>query len=222
VLEQFPEVYKTKCVNHTHFDGTLTDYSEMAPGHVSLVVVANVQNKNAVDPLRPLASLDQLSAISSFLDRIKPPCAVLHVKNPIYEEVKVDFKVKFHTGIDVGYHLDKLRVEIQHFLSPWASECASDVIFGGRIHKSVILNFVEERSYVDYVTCFKMYHIVKEDPENNPNEDVDEAIAKTSVSIIGSANTHIIEEIIPSETDTCQCEDNLVASNSDFTPQANC
>lgn len=222
VLEKFPKVYKAKCINHTRFDGTLTDYSETAPGHVTLVIIANVQNKNAVDPLRPLASLDQLSEIYDFLDKIKPPCAMLHVKNPIYEEVKVDFNVKFHQGIDSGYYTSKLREEIKHFLSPWASECATDIVFGGRIHKSVILNFVEERSYVDYVTCFKMYHIVKEDPDNKPNEDVDEAIALTSVSIIGSANTHDIDVIEASDADQCQCDDNVIKSVAELTVTDKC
>ena len=54
---------------------------------------------------------------------------------------------------------------------------------------------MEERSYVDYVTCFKMFHIVHEDPTNNPNDDVDEAIATTSVSIIGSADNHEVDDI---------------------------
>lgn len=222
VLEKFAKVYKVKCINHTRFDGTITNYSENAPGNVSLVIIANVQNKNAVDPLRPLASLDQLSEIASFLDEIKPPCAVLHVKNPIYEEVKVDFKVKFRKNVDVGYHLTKLKEEIKHFLSPWASDCATDIVFGGRIHKSVILNFVEERSYVDYVTCFKMFHIVKEDPNNKPNEDVDEAIALTSVSIIGSANTHEVNEIVATEDDQCQCDDNVIKSVNELTSVDNC
>ena len=222
ILEKFPKVYKVKCINHARFDGTITNYSEAAPGHVSLVIIANVQNKNAVDPLRPLASLDQLSEITTFIDAINPPCVVLHVKNPIYEEVKVDFKVKFHQGIDSGYYLTKLNEEIKFFLSPWASECATDIVFGGRIHKSVILNFVEERSYVDYVTCFKMYHIVKEDPDNNPNDDVDEAIALTSVSIIGSANSHDMEEIGASEADQCKCDDNIIKSTAELSVTDEC
>ncbi|SHJ79038.1 baseplate J/gp47 family protein [Pseudozobellia thermophila] len=222
ILEKFPKVYKVKCINHTLFDGSLTNYSETRPGHVTLVIVANVQNKNAVDPLRPRASLDQLTEIASFIDTIKPPCAMIHIKNPLYEEIKVDFQVKFHHGIDVGYHISKLQGEIKHFLSPWASSCASDIVFGGKIHKSVILNFVEERSYVDYVTCFKMYHIVREDPDNNPGKDVDEAIALTSVSIIGSADGHTIREIAANASDQCQCEDNVIHSTKQLTVTDKC
>ncbi len=211
ILEEFSKVYKVKCVNHTRFDGTITNYNETAPGHVSLVIIANVQNKNAVDPLRPKASLAQLDDIESFIKKIMPPCVNLHVKNPIYEEVKVKFNVKFHKGIDAGYYLAKLQEEIKKFLSPWSSECATDIVFGGRIHKSMIINFVEERSYVDYVTCFKMDHIIKDGQINKINKDVEEAIALTSVSIIGSANEHTIHEIKPSQADQCDCEDNLIA-----------
>ncbi len=222
ILEKFPLVYKVKCINHTRFDGTITNFSEIAPGHISLVIIANVQNKNAIDPLRPKASLDQLSQIASFIEALKPPCANLHVKNPIYEEIKVAFNVRLHQGKDVGFHLAKLQQEIKNFLSPWASDCSKDIVFGGRIHKSVILNFVEERSYVDYITCFKMYHIIKEDPENNPNKDVDEAIALTSVSIIGSADSHTILEIPSDGADQCLCDDNIILSTNELTVRDKC
>ena len=48
-----PRVYKLKCLNHTRFEGTYTSINEASPRHVSLIVVSNVRNKNAVDPLKP-------------------------------------------------------------------------------------------------------------------------------------------------------------------------
>ncbi|MEO1096225.1 MAG: baseplate J/gp47 family protein [Bacteroidota bacterium] len=207
-LQHFPSAYKVKCINHTRFEGTLENYSEMAPGHVTLIVVSNVQNKNAVDPLRPMTSLSMLDDIKTYVDALNPMCAEVHVRNPIYEEVKVSFEVKFLAD-DIGFFQTKLEQEIKGFLSPWSTDCAADITFGGKIHKSVILNFVEERSYVDYVSCFKMFHIVPLDPENDPNKDIDEAIATTAVSILGSADTH---EIIPMAVDAegCVCADNEV------------
>lgn len=215
VLQQFPEVYKVKAVNHTRFSGTLTNYSEIKPGHVTLIVISNVQNKNAVDPLRPKTSLSLLSAIDSYLAGIRPPCIHLHVKNPLYESIRVAFEVKFKAGVDSGFFEQKLNEEIRFFLSPWASECPKDIAFGGKVHKSMIINFVEERSYVDYVSCFKMYHIVPTDPNNKPHKDIEEAQATTTVSILGSADEHEIS-VIPIDQEACVCDDNEIKSTPQY------
>ena len=221
VLQNFPSVYKAKCLNHTCYDvdeacrvGTqLSAYSEMAPGHVTLIAVPDVRNKNAVDPLRPKVSLSILDEILSTLQSLAPPCIQLHVKNPIYEEVKVAFKVRFAAGYeDTGFYSKLLDKEITEFLAPWAFDCSDDIAFGGRIHKSMILNFVEERTYVDYVTCFHMYHFVPPvlGSEVSPTEDVDEAIATAGISILGSADHHVIDVIPLGAADDCDCEDNVV------------
>ncbi|NMM49674.1 baseplate J/gp47 family protein [Marinigracilibium pacificum] len=220
ILQQFPSVYKVKCINHTRFEGTLVNYSEMAPGHVTLVVVSNVQNKNAVDPLRPMTSLATLDSINEYIDALNPMSALIHVENPIYEEIKVSFKVKFFSS-EIGFYTNRLEQELREFLSPWSSHCPADITFGGKIHKSVIINFIEERSYVDYLSCFKMYHIVPLDPENDPTKDIDEAIATTAVSILGSADEHEILQIDTS-VDCCDCPDNEVASTAQIATADDC
>lgn len=215
VLEEFPSAYKVKCLNHTRYTGSLTDYSEIAPGHVTLVVISNVKNKNAVDPLRPKTSLITLNNIHDFVSELNSECVDLHVKNPIYEEIKIELNVKFHEGFDNGFYGKKLEDDLKAFLSPWAFEATSELVFGGRIHKSVILNHVEERSYVDFVTCFEMYHIIK-----NPSTDVevsrtkvDEAVASTAISILGSVgqvDQYSDHDINVLETEDCECADNEI------------
>ncbi len=208
VLQNFPSVYKVKCLNHTRFEGTATSINEAAPGNVSLVVVSNIRNKNAVDPLKPRTSLVTLDDIKTFIGKIRSPYINVHVYNPLFEEVRVDFNVRFHTGFDKGIYSVKLNEALIKFLSPWAYATGSDIVFGGKIHKSVILNFVEEQEYVDYITCFKMYHIVPGDPGNDPNKDVDEAVASTSASVLGSASEHNIT-VLENESE-CACDDNIV------------
>ncbi|MCB0428629.1 MAG: helix-hairpin-helix domain-containing protein [Flavobacteriales bacterium] len=206
-LAKFPSVYKVKCLNHTIFNGTLSDYDEIAPGHVSLIVIPNVINRNAVDPLKPKTSLITLTEIEQYLTGLKAECPELHVRNPLYEEIQVEMNVKFIDGIDNGYYQEVLNDEIKSFLSPWAYADSSEITFGGRIHKSMILNFVEERSYVDYVTCFKMYHIVPNNPAIDPTVDRSEARATTLGSVLGSANDHILHVL---ESEICGCDDNEV------------
>jgi len=220
ILQQFPSVYKVKCINHTRFEGDLVNYSEIAPGHVTCIVVSNVQNQNAVDKLQPMTSLDTLTRIDEYLQNIISESVELYIKNPLYESIRAEFNVLFRFA-DTGFYLKKLNQDIREFLAPWSSDCGADITFGGRIHKSMILNFVEERSYVDYVTCFKMYHIVPTDPDNNPSDDVDEAEASTAVSILGSVEEHTIHAI-EFGSEECDCKNNEIKSTSELTSADDC
>ena len=202
VLDAFPEVYKVKCLNHTDVDKNL------APGHVTLVVIANVRNKNNANPLRPLASVNLLTRIKNQLDQLNSGFTKLHVELPLFEEIEVDFKVKFRKGTDQGYAEKKLNKEIVAFLSPWAFKAGEDIAFNGTIYKSSIINFVEERSYVDFVTCFKMYHY--KTGSNTPDE-VEEVTASKPRALLVSVAEHKIEEEKISVDGECECETNVVS-----------
>ena len=183
VLEAFPDVYKVKCLNHTSL------VSEHAPGFVKVIVIPNLRNKNAIDPLQPRISLNKLDEIHKFLGKRISDFITLHVKNPLYEKVQVSFKVALHPGKDSGYYLMQMQEDIRKFLTPWLHDEGEDLILGGRIHRSSILNFLEETDYVDYLTDFKMFHQKEED---GPWEEVEEAIASTSGSTLVSAANHSI------------------------------
>lgn len=188
VLEKFPSVYRAKCLNHT------SSQAEIAPGHVILVVVSNLINKNEVDPLKPRISVNTRDEIKKFLSTKISHFVVenLLVLNPTYEEVKVDFKVEIREGFDEGFYIKQLNEDIVRFLTPWAYEDGADISFEGRLHSSVILDFVEERPYVDYLTDFRMYHFPA---SNKPGILVEEAIATTPKSILVSAKKHMIKPV---------------------------
>ncbi|HLP11585.1 MAG TPA: baseplate J/gp47 family protein, partial [Flavobacteriales bacterium] len=204
VLEAFPSVYKVKCMNHTRYISPL-DINEMAPGNVSLAIVSNMRNKNAVNPLQPKTSLLVLSQIHDLVKSLNPPLAEVYVKNPIYEEIIVHFNVKLHPGFDAGFYGNQLNQDIKKFLSPWAYE-ETDIVFGISIHGSVILNFIEERPYVDFVTCFSMDQVVG----GVIIKGIEEAIPSTGASILTSAVTH---DIFILETEDCECDDNIVTTH---------
>ncbi|SIO07595.1 baseplate J/gp47 family protein [Algoriphagus halophilus] len=215
VLGQFPEVYQVKCLNHTSYDGDLTKYRALAPRHVTLLVISNVQNKNAVDPLRPKTSVAQLESIREFVTKIYPPGVLLHVVNPVYEEIQVKTKVRFHAWADKNFYARKLEDDLKQFLSPWAFETDFDWTFNESLHSSVVLHFVEKLDYVDYLTCFELYHLVINPISGDilSKKRVEEAKGSRGVSILGSigkVNTygdHLIEVL---ETEDCLCEDNIV------------
>lgn len=184
VLEAFPVVYKVKCIPHTGEAG------EHVPGAVTVIAVPNLRNQNAVDPLQPRVSKNTLETIDDFLATHASGFIDLYVKNPQYEQVQADFKVTFQPGKDVGFYLKQLEEDVIRFLSPWLYEEGADLAFGGKIHRSWILDYIEERDYVDIVTDFTLNHIVGEET----NTDVEEAVATTARSVLVSATEHRIAE----------------------------
>ncbi len=153
VLERFTQIYKVKCLN------TFRETSGIQPCNVTLIVMENLINRNPVNPLKPLTEKRVLLQIAQFLLERTSPWLQLAVENPIYEEVKVYCDVMFRQGYDPSYFQSQLNEELKRFLTPWAFEEGVNVVFGGRIYKSSILTFIEERYYVDFVTNFRVEHI---------------------------------------------------------------
>lgn len=219
VLEQFPEIYQVKVLNHTHYDGNLEAYRALAPRHVTVVLVANVQNKNALDPLRPKASVALIEQVRSFLQKINGAGVFLHIVNPVYEELQVKTKVRFLAGFDRSFYAKKLEDDLKAFLSPWAFAGIEDFNFSGKIHQSVVLHFIEKLPYVDFLSCFELYHVVV-NPINGEvlsKTKVEEAVGSRGVSLLGSIGQidhygdHLIEVL---ETEECDCPDNEVLATS--------
>lgn len=203
VLEAFPEIYKVKCINHTQIcrdtNSTIIADNELKPGHVLVVTVPDLKNLKLIDPLRPYTKKSTLTKIDEFLRSRISPFVNLEVQNPKFEEVQVDFQIAFLPEIgDIQFYSDLLKQAIIEFLSPWAFDSSSEISFGGKIHKSSIINFVEEQLHVDFVKEFKMYHKKDIGMKDSDWGKVDLEVIETQVSrtIFVSHATHIIREVI--------------------------
>lgn len=193
VLENFPSIYKVKCVNHNDYN--CTSNAELKPGSVCVVVISNLRNQTQVDTLKPSTAIGTRDAIKTFLQKRCSRFVRMEVVNPTYEEIQVDFRVKFGAAFDAdkGYYRNLLENDIRNFLAPWAYDLGADIVFGGKIHASYIINFIEEREYVDYITDFEMYRVTR-NPDNTivsprlgPFEEI---AALTARSVLVSAPTH--------------------------------
>lgn len=185
VLQKFPEVYKVKCLPHA------SPSTDMAPGHTTLILVPDLQNRNAVNKLQPRVSKAMLEDVRKYLAGLKSHFAVIHTENPSYEPVRLDFKVKFHRNYEFGYYREKLNSELVEFMSPWSSGKSVEITFGGRISKSTLIRFVEERPYVDFVTDVKMVHLAG--PASEQRLDRNEVSALSQRSVLVSHPNHIIK-----------------------------
>jgi hypothetical protein len=214
VLQQFPEIYKAKCLNHTKLTGSgnSIDYNEVAPGWVTLITIPNLQQRNDADPLKPFTKAATLDAIADFL-KARTSCHVqLVTAQPQFEEVRLSATVVLAEGYeDINYYGALLQQELTQYLSPWAFGGGTSLDFGGSLHKSVLIDFIEERPYVDYITDVKLYH----KPGENATEsgDVEAAVASTARSILVSAAaskhdfdvkppTGFIEQTIPCQNNS--------------------
>jgi len=220
ILQAFPQIYKVKCLNHTQFEPADNSggsgpcnggiYRELAPGHVTIITLPNLQTQQERDPLKPYTSLGLLADIGTFLAKRTSCLAKLHVKNPQFEEIRVAFNVKLFDGYDAAYYKIQLQQAITRFLSPWAFTSDGVPSFGGKVYQSVLVNFVEEQPYVDYVTEFQMFQDIPCQPKGT--QPLDEATGSRAVSILvsapASAHAVTVLEVAPDPelAESCGCD----------------
>ena len=202
VLEHFSNVYKVKCINHTELCRDLNQNviadNELRPGHVLVVPVPFVTPGTAMNPLRPFMDKKTITAIDRFLRTRISPFIQLEVQNSKIEEVQIHCRVAFTEKIaDKAFYKEELEQAIIRYLTPWAYGEGVEISFGGRWHKSAIINFVEEQDYVDFVKDFEMYHKTNIEQPDNSWTKIDQEIieATTARSILVSHGKHIIQDI---------------------------
>ena len=212
ILEAFPQIYKVKCVNHTRYEPDESGtgiYQELAPGHVTIITIPNLQVQKSRDPLQPFTSLGLLQEIADFLSRRSSCFTKLHVRNPQFERVRVQCRVRLQVGADETFYEKKLQSDITRFLSPWAFAGGGSPSFGGKIYKSALINFVEEQPYVDYVTDFKLFHDIPNSPGTSDKNEIEGSRA-VSLLVSAPASQHHIHVLKPGTQDIpaehCQCE----------------
>jgi hypothetical protein len=202
VLEKFPEIYKAKCLNHTHLErdssNNIVADNEVRPGSVVVVPLPYVRATS--DQRRPYARKRTLLEIRDYLKSRISPFVRLEVQNPKIEEVQMQFGVAFTADIDdVGFYLGLLNQEILRFLTPWMFEQGREAEFGGSWAKSTIVAFVERLDFVDYLKDVRMYHRRELDDQSLPadSSDVDMVHAGTGRSVLVSHAQHLITDIRP-------------------------
>ena len=198
VLESFPEIYKVKCLNHTQIGDGI--YNELSPGHVSIITIPMLQNRNDANPLKPFTQQSTLTRIENFLSDKISGFVILHTGQPQFEEIRVGFSLKLSGEYkDFNFYSSLLKEEITRFLSPWAYGDQNSIDFGGKVYKSVLINFIEERYYVDFITDVYMYVKVSDTAAESIDSDVIVASTARSILVSATASKHVIHQVTGSE-----------------------
>lgn len=155
VLEAFPEMMKVKCLLPT----TGADTAAPAAGQIILVVVPALDLSRLSGLTEPRAGALKLLEIEHLVGEYSSPFVKVKVRNPVYEHVIAHVNVGFRPGFDEGYYRRQLEEELIRHLTPWAFEADKEVVFGGTVYRSEVLEFIESRTYVDVVYDLKLYHM---------------------------------------------------------------
>ncbi|GEO11929.1 hypothetical protein [Segetibacter aerophilus] len=209
VLREFQEVYMVKCLNHTGYEvdctTSLKKYKENIPGQVMLVPVPFVTNLQAGNIFQPTFSTAKLTDIGNFIHGddnsgscnkyLKPlhcHLAQLAVENPKYETIKVTCKVRVKECLDQMFYEAQLVDDLNNFLSPWITGDPGKINFGGRLHASQVVYFIEQLHYIDYLEDLEIEHKDGLTVLNTTEPSL--AVATTSRSVLTSSGTHSIQK----------------------------
>lgn len=146
VLQAFPHLIAVKVVRQD-------DDSTPTPGRVMIAVVSNTNwETNSL----PRANVDTLMRIKSYVQKMSSPFAKVSVKNVIYEELLVNCKVLFTDPTKSGYYTNRLNWDVLRYISPWENEFGLQLAIGSEVETNSILSYIENLSYVTYVTGFSV------------------------------------------------------------------
>lgn len=153
VLEEFPKIYKAKCISHTMgLSANLYRRDlEIAPGYVIVAVIPDLTKLKSGSQLEPKAPVSLIEKIGDHLREKTSAFARLKIMNPRYEHVDVGITVRLYRGKSQNFYAKKLKEDITLFLAPWFLGDSEKLAFGQVVLFSDIVGFVEQLDYVDFI-----------------------------------------------------------------------
>ena len=193
VLEAFPEVFKTKCINHSfRLDANKYDNDfPIAPGYVLVAVIPDLTKLLAGESFEPMLPTGSIEKIQDFLSLCSSPFVRIKAVNPRYEKINFYLSVILRQGYDKPFYTDKLAQDLREFLAPWAVGMYDKLRFGQCVNKSDVVEFLETREYVDYITKLQMLGEFDAGP---PSESTTEVCPRTPRSILLAGEIQVFSE----------------------------
>lgn len=197
ILQEFPEVYRVKCLNHYRYDSG--SVSNVSAGYVTLIPVAKSLSSSTVWEWTPLLSLSTLQRIKNRIMGLCSPHVRLCIKPPVLEKIQITCKVKYREipGADTRLYADILKETINRYISPWAYSDL-DIDFAKKIELSSLIQLIDNQSFVDYIIDFKVNQLILDDEENTVIKemaDVREIVPQTDYTLFIPNGAHEINEL---------------------------
>lgn len=193
ILEAFPQLFKVKCINHSYALNAhkfINDFP-VAPGHVLIAVIPNLNQLKAARSFEPGAPVSLLEDIETTLKKITSPFVRIRIMNPRYEKVDFCLRIKLLPEKDEAYYKEVIKKDIREFLAPWAVGEYEKLAFGQSVNRSDIIRFLESRDYLDYIVDLKMQHADERKDIKAANEQLQEVNPITPRSILIAGNIDV-------------------------------
>ncbi|KRB56442.1 baseplate J/gp47 family protein [Flavobacterium sp. Root186] len=188
ILQEFPNVFRVKCLNHTFISGTSTSF--LSPGKVTLVVIPDIVDKNVFDIYEPRVSTATLNSIEGFINSKNSMLVSAKVINPDYEKVIIKLNIKFYPQYDENFYKKQLNEDLIKFLSPWAFDTSKQIIFGVELQRSIVIEYIENLYYVDFLSKLEMaIYIDKKTDKEHPDTLEDTENNEANVHLLDFLNT---------------------------------
>ena len=188
---------------------------------LSLVCLKKIQSTQHIDEVK--LSSSEILEITDFLKKYISPHIEIKITNPIFEDMWVKCSIKFKQ-LNPGRAIEQLNKDLLTFVCPWKNNTSIDFI-PDKISNIDILNYIKDRTYIDYITGFSVVHLKKDESGSviiydsaKENYDNDFIVSGSSTSLIVPRNRHLIkiidrteyEEPVPINLNDLIIEDNFV------------
>jgi hypothetical protein len=157
-LQAFPQLFKVKCINHS-FGLNAHEYTNDFPyagGYVLMAVIPDLNKLNAGNSFEPRLPVSIIEEIDAFIRKRTSPFVRFRTMNPRYEKINFCLKIKLLKGKDENYYKEQIRKDIREFLAPWAVGDYYKLTFGQCVYRSDIIQFLETRDYMDFISDLRM------------------------------------------------------------------
>jgi len=138
--------------------GNFGHEKHVSPGQLVIVGIPIVEQKTSF--YLPKMTPGQIKEIDNYLENIMNPFVKVKVINPQYEFLLVKGKIKFHSQ-ETGQLLKELYNDLLMSICPWFYNDINYVFSNREGKKSEILNFINSRSYVEFITGFSIAHLFR-------------------------------------------------------------
>ncbi|MBK6265145.1 hypothetical protein JKA74_08855 [Marivirga sp. S37H4] len=190
IMEKYPFIDRVKCI--TPMDGG----GRVKGGDFIVVVVPSIERQN--DFYLPKIDYNTLGDIQKHVTSISSPFVNIRVVNPVYEQVKVNCKVRFIDNNKKGEYIQKLHEDLRKLICPWFYSSSARMNFGGYIKHEEVLTFLESLDYITFITKLSVVIVHYNNEEYSLSDSMDEGKilqASTPWSILAPMEQHAIEII---------------------------
>ena len=156
ILDKFKQIEKVRAY------GRNSHANELVKGSTLQIILIPKNKTVGSNRLRSTkVDFSTLNKVKEYISQFVSPHVNVEVSNPVYEQLKIRCSVKFNKIQKAGYYKNILNNELIGYLSPDIENELIEKGFDESISKTEILNFIESRPYVDFVTEFSVLQLVE-------------------------------------------------------------